>query len=140
MAPRLRRQFIPFQNGQYCIVHTFEGSDLVISTKEPQCLLDYVVYKTTGVVFTPTGEPSPGDPKAMSSALMELFALVHRPLLQHPNVVDELAWGSNPFELAHRLPLVVVECRIWNSRGFTRKHFLAIYSTAEPIPGCSLRS
>ena len=42
---------------------------------------------------------------------MELFALVHPPLLQHPNTVGflGLAWGSHPFEPAHRFPLVVVE-------------------------------
>lgn len=94
------------------IDNTVENDGLVISIKGPQRSLDYVVYKTARVAFTPTGEPiSRGDRKAMSSALMELFALMHPPLLQHPNIVDflGLAWGSNPFEPTHRLPVVLVE-------------------------------
>lgn len=94
------------------IVNKVEDGGMAISIKGPQCSLGYVVYKTARFAFTPTGEPiSRGDRKAMSSVLMEIFALVHPPLLQHPNIVDflGLAWGSNPFEPTHRLPIVVVE-------------------------------
>ncbi len=76
----------------------------------PELRPDYVVYKTARVAFTPSGEPIFRDRRAMSSAIMQLFALVYPPLLQHPNIVDYLvlAWGSNPFEPSHRLPVVVV--------------------------------
>lgn len=93
-------------------MNTVNHDGLIISTKGPQPSLSHIVYKTARVAFTPTGEPiSRGDRKAMSSALMELYALVHPPLLQHPNIVNflGLAWGSNPFEPTHRLPIVVVE-------------------------------
>lgn len=71
----------------------------------------YVVYKTTRVAFTPAGEPVPKDRTAMSSAMMELYALIHKPLYEHPNVIQYLglAWGSNPFEPSHQLPVIVVE-------------------------------
>ncbi|MCJ1470022.1 hypothetical protein MMC07_008667 [Pseudocyphellaria aurata] len=92
--------------------NTVDDDGLVISVKEPQSRLDCVVYKTARVAFTSTGEPkSRADSKVMSSVLMEILALVHPPLLLHPNIVDfiGLAWGSNPFEPTHRLPIVVVE-------------------------------
>lgn len=100
------RHFIPKANS----IESTAGGDL--ATQSQKSSLDCVVYKTARVAFTPTGEAiSRTDRKAMSSVLMELFALVHPPLLQHPNIVTflGLAWGSNPFEPTHRLPIVVVE-------------------------------
>ena len=71
----------------------------------------HVVYKTARIAFTSTGFPVQGDKRAMSSAMMEIFALVHPPLRKHPNIVKllGLAWGSNPYEPSHRLPVLMVE-------------------------------
>jgi len=85
---------------------------LSITAKQaPEQRPDYVVYKTVRVAFTSTGDPIPNHRRAISSAMMELYALVHRPLLEHPTIVNyvALAWGSNPFEPTHRLPIPVVE-------------------------------
>ncbi|KGO76508.1 hypothetical protein PITC_087870 [Penicillium italicum] len=70
-----------------------------------------VVYKVARVAFTETGAPTPATRHAMKAALMELYALKHEPLRQHPNIVDllGLAWGSNYFDSSHRLPVLVVE-------------------------------
>ncbi|KAJ6031533.1 ankyrin [Penicillium herquei] len=70
-----------------------------------------VVYKVARVAFTGTGTPTPPTRHAMKAALMELYALMHEPLRQHPNIVDllGLAWGSNYFDSSHRLPVLVVE-------------------------------
>ena len=70
-----------------------------------------VVYKVARVAFTETGTPTPPTRHAMKAALMELYALTHEPLRQHPNIVDllGLAWGSNYFDSSHRLPVLVVE-------------------------------
>lgn len=72
---------------------------------------EYVVYKTARVAFLSKGEPVRNDRSTMASAMMEIYALIHPPLLKHPNIVDflGLAWGGNPFEPAHRLPVIVVE-------------------------------
>lgn len=71
----------------------------------------YVVYKTARVAFLSKGEPVQNHRSTMASAMMELYTLIHPPLLKHPNIVDflGLAWGGNPFEPAHRLPVIVVE-------------------------------
>ncbi|KAJ5462447.1 hypothetical protein N7530_010652 [Penicillium desertorum] len=47
----------------------------------------------------------------MFAVQTELSALVHGPLARHPNMVKllGLAWGSNPFNPLHRLPMIVVE-------------------------------
>lgn len=70
-----------------------------------------VVYKVARVAFSETGTPTPATRHAMKAALMELYALKHEPLRQHPNIVDllGLAWGSNYFDSSHRLPVLVVE-------------------------------
>lgn len=43
--------------------------------------------------------------------MTELNALTHPPIQAHPNIVDflGLAWGNNPFNPAHKLPVIVVE-------------------------------
>lgn len=90
---------------------TRQGALILTAKWGAQPRPDYVVYKTARVAFTPTGEPVPRDQRAMSSAMMEFYALIHKPLYEHPNVIDYLglAWGSNPFEPLHKLPIVVVE-------------------------------
>ena len=42
---------------------------------------------------------------------MELYLSAHRPILQHPNLVDfvGLAWGTNPFNSLQKLPVLIVE-------------------------------
>ncbi|TVY16957.1 Serine/threonine-protein kinase HT1 [Lachnellula arida] len=71
----------------------------------------YVVYKVARVAFTDIGQPTPETRQAMKAAMMEIFALVHPPLLKHPNIVDflGLAWGSNYYNPSHRMPVLVVE-------------------------------
>jgi serine/threonine protein kinase len=72
----------------------------------------YVVYKSARVSFQENGEPSTAqDRRALQSVLTEFHALLHPPLLEHPNIIDflALAWGSNPFEPLHKLPVLVVE-------------------------------
>lgn len=85
---------------------------LIISTSLPiRILPKYVVYKVARVAFTEAGQPTPETRQAMKAAMMELFALVHPPLLKHTNIVDffGLAWGSNYYEPSHRMPVLVVE-------------------------------
>lgn len=71
----------------------------------------FVVYKTVRVEFLPKGEPVKNDRSTMAAAMMEIYALIHPPLLNHPNIIDilGLAWGGNPYKPAHRLPVIVVE-------------------------------
>lgn len=72
---------------------------------------EFIAYKIARVSFEPTGEAVEKHRRAMYSALVELSALVHGPLAQHPNIVNllGLAWGSNPFDSLHKLPILVVE-------------------------------
>lgn len=71
----------------------------------------YIVYKTAKVQFEDSGKPVARHRKAFLSALTEFRALTHPPLFSHPNIIDflGLAWGSNPFNPIHRLPVLVVE-------------------------------
>ncbi|KAL6233197.1 hypothetical protein BDW75DRAFT_215712 [Aspergillus navahoensis] len=85
---------------------------LTISIPASQCNRQkIVVYKVARVAFLPDGTPTPQTRPAMKAALMELYCLQHRPLQTHPNIVKllGLAWGSNSFDPAHRLPVAVVE-------------------------------
>lgn len=71
-----------------------------------------MVYKTARVSFQANGEPATvRDSRALQSVLTEFHALLHPPLLAHPNIIDflGLAWGSNSAEPLHRLPVLVVE-------------------------------
>ncbi|OJI99659.1 hypothetical protein ASPVEDRAFT_26445 [Aspergillus versicolor CBS 583.65] len=78
---------------------------------KPMPTPEFVAYKTARVAFEPTGEPVESDQRAMFSVLIEVSALVHGPLANHPNIVKllGLAWGSNPFDPLHKLPTLVVE-------------------------------
>lgn len=72
----------------------------------------YIVYKSARVSFQPNGEPvAAQDRRALQSVLTEFHALLHPPLLAHPNILDVLglAWGSNHAQPLHRLPVLVVE-------------------------------
>jgi len=72
----------------------------------------HVVYKAARVSFQANGEPAMSqDRRALQSVLTEFHALLHPPLLAHPNIIDflGLAWGSNSAEPLHRLPVLVVE-------------------------------
>ncbi len=96
-------------------------------TRAPSKRPDYVVYKTARIAFTPEGEAVQRDRRAMASVMMEIYALVHPPLLNHPNVVSYvgLAWGSNPYEPTHRLPILVVEHADYGTlAGLQEKEFL----------------
>ena len=80
-------------------------------TKAPQ-RPRYVVYKAARVSFQANGEPATlQDRRALQSVLTEFHALLHPPLLAHPNIIDflGLAWGSNGANPLHRLPVLVVE-------------------------------
>ncbi|KAM3087805.1 hypothetical protein ACMFMG_001876 [Clarireedia jacksonii] len=72
----------------------------------------YVVYKSARLKLDKNGEPiTVQDRRAMLSVLTEFHALLHPPLLNHPNIIDflGLAWGNSPDELMHKLPVLVVE-------------------------------
>lgn len=92
--------------------HETEMSGLTITTRNaPQERPGFLVYKTARIAFTNLGDPVISDRRAMDSVMMELYALGHAPLVNHPNIVNllGLAWGSNPFEATHRLPVIVLE-------------------------------
>lgn len=87
---------------------TWTNEKVVVAPRRPK----YVVYKSARVAFQANGEPSTvQDRRALQSVLTEFHALLHPPLLAHPNIIDflALAWGSNPFEPLHKLPVLVVE-------------------------------
>ena len=71
----------------------------------------FVVYKVARLAFDKEGDPVPEHRKAMLSVLAELHALMFAPLKKHPNIIDFLgvAYGSNPFNAAQRLPALVTE-------------------------------
>ena len=72
---------------------------------------NFVVYKVARVAFDENGEPVPQSRRALQSVLTEYHALIYPPLFEHENIIDFLgiAWGSNPFSSAHKLPAIVVE-------------------------------
>jgi serine/threonine protein kinase len=87
---------------------TWTNEKKVIAPRRPKC----IVYKSARVSFQANGEPSTAqDRRALQSILTEFHAFLHPPLLEHPNIIDflALAWGSNPFEPLHKLPVLVVE-------------------------------
>ena len=87
------------------------GGLSIVAKQGAQDRPKHVVYKTARIAFTSKGDPIQRDKRAMSSAMMEIYSLVHPPLRNHPNIVKMLglAWGSNPFEPSHRLPVLMVE-------------------------------
>jgi serine/threonine protein kinase len=91
---------------------------LLITTSNPKDdMPKHVVYKVARVAFTDIGQPTAETRQAMKAAMMEIFALVHPPLLKHSNIVDflGLAWGSNYYDPSHRLPVLVVEYAVHGS-------------------------
>lgn len=70
-----------------------------------------VVFKSARIEFDKFGEPVPRDRGAMHSVMREFFALVHPPLIRHPNIVTllGLGWGSNPYQPQYTLPTIVLE-------------------------------
>jgi Protein kinase domain len=92
--------------------HETQMGGLTITTRNPpQVRPEFLVYKTARMAFTDLGDPVTADRRAMYSVMMEIYALGHPPLVNHPNIVNllEIAWGSNPFEPTHRLPVIVLE-------------------------------
>lgn len=71
----------------------------------------YVVYKAANVKFKENGRPIPEHKRAFESVLTELHALLQPRLESHPNIIDllDLTWGSNPYNIKHKLPVLVVE-------------------------------
>jgi serine/threonine protein kinase len=90
--------------------HSLDGMSITMSNPKDD-VPSHVVYKVARVAFTDTGQPTAETRQAMKAAMMEMFALVHPPLLKHSNIVDflGLAWGSNFYDPSHRLPVLVVE-------------------------------
>lgn len=72
---------------------------------------NYIVYKTARVAFEGSGEPIADHRRALESVLTEFHALIYPRLYHHPNIIDflGLAWGSNPYDPTHKLPVLVVE-------------------------------
>jgi len=89
---------------------SFDGLSIIQSNPKDD-VPSQVVYKIARVAFTEAGQPTAETRQAMKAAMMEMFALVHPPLLKHSNIVDflGLAWGSNFYDTSHRLPVLVVE-------------------------------
>jgi serine/threonine protein kinase len=105
------RQAIPPGPAETLVEHDFGDWSVAKSLKAPQ-RPKFVVYKSARVAFTTDGDPvTPADRYALQSLLTEFHALLHPPLLKHPNIVDllGLAWGSNLAEPLHRLPVLMVE-------------------------------
>jgi serine/threonine protein kinase len=90
---------------------TKPGSFLLEAHEASRMERPQIVYKTVRIQFTNGGSPTSRDQKAMSSAMMEIYALAHPPLARHENIVKllGLAWGSNPYEPSHLLPVPIVE-------------------------------
>ena len=72
---------------------------------------EYVVFKAANVKFQENGRPIPEHQRAFESVLTELHALLQPRLVSHPNIIDllDLSWGSNPYNIKHKLPVLVVE-------------------------------
>ena len=72
---------------------------------------DCIVYKVARVAFKENGVPLPEYRRALQGVLTEYHALIYPPLFHHPNIIHFLgmAWGSNPFFPAHKLPAIIVE-------------------------------
>jgi serine/threonine protein kinase len=84
---------------------------LLVEVEDRRKLPDVVAYKVAVIEFTDTGEATHTSRHTIDAAIMELYLSVHRPILQHPNIVDFLgmAWGTNPFDTMQKLPVIIVE-------------------------------
>jgi hypothetical protein len=96
---------------KFIVTNTQMRGWTVTSRKPAPARPRYVVYKTARVAFQANGEPVARDRRALESVLTEFHALIYPPLFNHPNIIDflGLAWGSNPYNPAHKLPVLVVE-------------------------------
>ncbi|KAF5548231.1 death-associated kinase 1 [Fusarium mexicanum] len=84
---------------------------LVIEIRDKRRLPEVVAYKVAVIEFSDKGEATHTSRHAIDAAIMELYLSTHRPILQHPNLVDflGLAWGANPFNSSQKLPVLMVE-------------------------------
>ncbi|EWG35871.1 serine/threonine protein kinase [Fusarium verticillioides 7600] len=84
---------------------------LLIEIKDKRKLPEVVAYKVAVIEFSDKGEATQTSRHAIDAAIMELYLSTHRPILQHPNLVDflGLAWGANPFNSSQKLPVLMVE-------------------------------
>lgn len=82
-----------------------------VETEDRRKLPDVVAYKVAVIEFSDKGEATHTSRHAIDAAIMELYLSTHRPILQHPNLVDflGLAWGINPFNSLQKLPVLIVE-------------------------------
>lgn len=82
-----------------------------VEIEDSRKLPDVVAYKVALIEFSDKGEASQSSRHAIDAAIMELYLSAHRPILQHPNLVDffGLAWGMNPFSSMQKLPVLIVE-------------------------------
>lgn len=87
------------------------GTYTVNSTRPGPSWPRFVVYKTVRVRFDMQGEPIVEHRGVLQSTLTEHHALIYPPLYHHRNIIDFLgiAWGSNPFTPAHKLPALILE-------------------------------
>jgi serine/threonine protein kinase len=84
---------------------------LLIEIRDKRKLPEVVAYKVAVIEFSDKGEATQTSWHAIDAAIMELYLSTHRPILQHPNLVDflGLAWGANPFNSLQKLPVLMVE-------------------------------
>ncbi|KAI1061282.1 hypothetical protein LB506_011595 [Fusarium annulatum] len=84
---------------------------LLIEIRDKRKLPEVVAYKVAVIEFSDKGEATQTSRHAIDAAIMELYLSTHRPILQHPNLVDflGLAWGANPFNSSQKLPVLMVE-------------------------------
>ncbi|RBR20149.1 uncharacterized protein FIESC28_05428 [Fusarium coffeatum] len=84
---------------------------LLIEIRDKRKLPEVVAYKVAVIEFSDKGEATHTSWHAIDAAIMELYLSTHRPILQHPNLVDflGLAWGANPFNSLQKLPVLMVE-------------------------------
>ena len=82
-----------------------------IEMEDSRKLPDVVAYKVALIEFSDKGEATETYRHAIDAAIMELYLSAHRPILQHPNIIDflGLAWGTNPFNSSQKLPVLIVE-------------------------------
>ncbi|RSL41853.1 hypothetical protein CEP54_015694 [Fusarium duplospermum] len=102
------RRRIPPQKRQVSRT-VFDG--LSIEMEDKRKLPGVVAYKVAVIEFSDKGEATQTSRHAIDAAIMELYLSTHRPILQHPNLVDflGLAWATNPFNPLQRLPVLIVE-------------------------------
>lgn len=106
---------------------TLDGWSIEIEDKRK--LPEVVAYKVALIEFSKKGEATESSRHAINAAIMELYLLTHRPILQHPNLVDflGLAWSGDPVDPARKLPILIVEFAEFGSlRQLQQQEFLGI--------------